>query len=106
MSSLIKKWRRSGLSKRVFCSKEQISLHTFNYWIDKERGVLPSSGFIEVTASCSSQESSKDKEIPNAKVVLRDREGLLEISFPQGAILRLSHSMNQADLQLVKTLLY
>ena len=73
-------------------------MHTFGYWIDKERGQLPSRGFIEVIAG------------PTTKVIdkgdLMERAGLIEISFPQGAILRINSSMSQADLKLLKTLLY
>ena len=98
MSSLVKKWRASGLSKQAFCTKEGINVHTFGYWIDKERGELPSKGFIEVITGAAT------KVIEQGDVM--ERAGLIEISFPQGAILRMNSSMSQSDLKIVKTLLY
>ncbi len=98
MSSLVKKWRASGLSKQAFCTKAGINVHTFGYWIEKERGELSSKGFIEVIT------------VPATKVKeqgeVMESGGLIEMSFPQGAILRMNSSMSPSDLKIVKTLLY
>jgi hypothetical protein len=98
MSSLVKKWRASGLSKQSFCRKEGINVHTFGYWIDKERVELPSKGFIEVITGTAIKVKEQGEVMESG--------GLIEISFPQGAILRLNSSLSESDLKIVKTLLY
>ena len=86
MSALITAWRSSGVSKKDFCLSSNLNLHTFNYWLDKERVTAVSGGFIELGGVCDSYP--------------------LDLHFPQGAFVRLTGSLSAAQLLVVKSLLY
>lgn len=86
MSALITAWRSSGVSKKDFCASSNINLHTFTYWLAKERVSPLHVGFIELGE-------------PSTLFGL-------DLHFPQGALLRLSGSLSSAELLVVKSLLY
>ena len=86
MSALISSWRNSGVSKKAFCASSNINIHTFTYWLAKERGASHGSGFLELGVVCDSDP--------------------LELHFPQGAFLRLGGCMSSEQLLIVKSLLY
>lgn len=86
MSSLISAWRSSGVSKKDFCASSNINLHTFTYWLAKERVAAVSGGFIEL--------SGTSPIFP------------LDLHFPGGAFVRLSGSLSPEQLSIVKSLLY
>jgi hypothetical protein len=86
MSALITAWRSSGVSKKDFCASSNINIHTFTYWLDKERMPPIVEGFIELGVASNS--------LP------------LDLHFPQGAVLRLSGSLCREQLLVVKSLLY
>ena len=37
MFAIIEAWRRSGLSKKIFCLEQQITYHRFHYWHQRYR---------------------------------------------------------------------
>ena len=37
MYGLITRWRSSGQTRAEFCGEHQLKLHTFNYWLNKQR---------------------------------------------------------------------
>lgn len=86
MSALITAWRSSGVSKKDFCLSSKLNIHTFNYWLDKERVSPLSGGFIK---------------LGGAPTIFP-----LELHFPQGAVLRLVGSLSEEQLFVVKSLLY
>ena len=86
MTALITAWRSSGVSKKDFCLSSNVNIHTFNYWLDKERIAPVSGGFIELSGVSDSY--------------------ALELHFPQGAFVRLTDSLSAAQLLVVKSLLY
>jgi hypothetical protein len=86
MSDLIKKWRASGATKKAFCATEKVNIHTFTYWIEKERVLTEPTGFVAVLSE--------------------SRPSYVELLFPQGAVMRLGSDISTAQLSLLKTLLY
>ena len=86
MSALITAWRSSGVSKKDFCASSNINIHTFTYWLDKERIPPVVGGFLDLGVVGDS--------VP------------LDLHFPQGAVLRLSGSLCGEQLLVVKSLLY
>lgn len=48
MQEICQQYEQSGLSRRVFCSQNNIAHQTFNYWY-KRISSKDSSGFTEVT---------------------------------------------------------
>ena len=86
MSALITAWRSSGVSKKDFCASSNINIHTFTYWLDKERGVSVHPGFVELSSVASISP--------------------LDLHFPQGALLRLGGCLSPEQLFVVKSLLY
>jgi hypothetical protein len=86
MSALITAWRSSGVSKKDFCISSNLNLHTFNYWLDKERVTSVSGAFIEL--------GGVSTIFP------------LDLHFPQGAVLRLGGTLSEEQLFVVKSLLY
>jgi hypothetical protein len=86
MYDLIKLWRSSGMTKKAFCESHNVNIHTFTYWIEKERYLEPSGSFVEVAA--------------------RHPESYVEFLFPQGAVLRVGSDISISQMSLLKTLLY
>ena len=86
MSELIKKWRACGATKKAFCARENVNIHTFTYWIDKERVVTEPTGFVAVLPASN--------------------PSYVELLFPQGAVIRLGSDISRAQVSLLKTLLY
>jgi hypothetical protein len=86
MSALIKLWRDSGMTKKLFCETQSVNIHTFTYWIDKERDIESSGSFMEIKPQWSGK--------------------YIEFLFPKGAVLRMDCEVSMAELSLLKTLLY
>jgi hypothetical protein len=86
MSDLIKTWRASGATKKAFCATQNVNIHTFTYWIEKERVGREPTGFVEVLSDSS--------------------PSYVELLFPQGAVMRLGSDISTAQVSLLKTLLY
>lgn len=94
MYSAIRRWKVSGLSQVKFCSGENLSVKTFNYWLRKYRG--------EKFAMGKPKSTSSDTFIPvevsdtgRSKCSTHD-SGRIELLFPNGV--RLSC---QAGIEIV-----
>lgn len=49
MFDLVENWRKSDLSKKLFCENHGVNIHTFNYWITKAQNEkMGTSGFIRL----------------------------------------------------------
>lgn len=86
MTALINLWRASGTTKKSFCETHKLNIHTFTYWIEKERSLDSGGSFIEIKPQSSG--------------------GYVEFVFPQGAVMRLVSEVSMAQISFLKTLLY
>jgi len=78
MFSLIKKWQRSGISQKNFCSQHDLSIHAF--WLRKYKQVNPSSenGFLPVEIGPSDNGS----------------KGKIQIHYSNGVLITLSEAVS------------
>lgn len=92
MYPLVERWQQSKKSKAVFCTEEQINLHTFVYWLkkynrsQKEQKTASVSDFIELQVD---NRTTTEAIIPV----------FAEISYPNGVALRLHKPMSAAALR-------
>lgn len=64
MFDLVENWRKSDLSKKLFCENHGVNIHTFNYWITKAQNEkMETSGFIRLQPP--SFDSSYEITYPN-----------------------------------------
>lgn len=64
MFDLVENWRKSDLSKKLFCENHGVNIHTFNYWIAKTQNEkMETGGFIRLQPS--SFDSSYEITYPN-----------------------------------------
>lgn len=87
MYALIEKSNQSNVSKKQFCQQEGIPLSVFYYWQKKykQASQAPDKGFLPVEISSKPQ-----------------AQGSIEITFPNGVILRLEGG---SDLEMIRSLI-
>ena len=86
MYTLIEKSNQSNVSKKQFCQQEGIPLSVFYYWQKKYKQATqaPDKGFLPVEISSKPQ-----------------AQGSIEITFPNGVILRLKGG---SDIDMIRSL--
>ena len=91
MFSLIKKWQRSGISQKDFCSQHDLYIHAFYYWLRKYKQVNPSSenGFLPVEIGPSDNGS----------------KGEIQFHYPNGVLITLSEAVSLSRIKaLIKAI--
>ena len=83
----IQQWLRSGMSKRAFCQREDISYYTFQYWFRIFTSEQQNSGAL-LPVTCSSTDQVTDM------IRITGAQGL-EVHFP----------LNEHSVTLLKQLL-
>ena len=90
--SMIDQWKQSGKKIQIYCEEQNLSIHTFRNWLNRERKesrqTKPTSDFIPIQIQ---------KSIPIEK-----ESGKIEIVYPNGICIRLREEI---DLSTVKNLI-
>ena len=76
MRDVVLEFRKSGLSRKVFCEQRGINLHTFVYWLGKLKQENAFPGFITV-------QPGVEKTCPD-----------IELEYPNGVKLRIAVAEN------------
>jgi hypothetical protein len=70
MFALVEQWKASGVTKKAFCAKQNMNIHTFDYWVAKRRRAdQPSGGFAVVDIEGVRPSSPVTITYPNGVVV-------------------------------------
>ena len=71
MLELVDRWKKSGLSQKSFCQKEQIPFHKFYYWLRRSR---------------HKTENTKETDAGFVKLKIKEPVALssIEVHLPQG----------------------
>jgi hypothetical protein len=95
MYHAIELWQESGLSQKVFCSREKLSLPAFGYWLRKYRDQKEASTQENLSGSFI------PVEVPGVKTAGHSFSGLanIEVSFPNGVRLSCPVSVDIAQLK-------
>ncbi len=89
MYDLIARWRLSGQTQKAFCQQEQVSLHTFKYYVTRKK-------------TERQQTSASPKFVP-VTVSSDKRPHLLKIIYPNGVSVDVA---NATDAHLLRTLIH
>jgi len=102
MAVLLERQKESGLSVKSFCSNEGIAPSTFFYWQKKLRKGGPDGRFIPLlvrapgTVACPASAEKPTPGMDNTQ---------LEITYPNGATLRIKQTLDLAGLRSLVSLL-
>lgn len=70
MFSLINRWQSSGLSRKAFCERENISYQRLGYWHKKyQQSAEQSNGFMDVEVSSGPNMGGYTLQFPNGVVL-------------------------------------
>ncbi len=89
MFSLVDQWQNSNETKKSFCTRNQINIHTFNYWVKKYKDSNTFSDFIEFKPSSASIPKS------NTLTIKFSFAGNVEAEVPADIALNFMHQLVQ-----------
>jgi hypothetical protein len=96
--------KESGLSVRGFCSNEGIAPSSFYYWKKKIKNGANSKRFIPLVVKSAGENVNPflQPELPQGK---RVDDSILEITYPNGIILRVKNDLDLVRLRALVLLL-
>lgn len=95
MMCRIKQWRQSGLTKKDFCIEHRLSYYQFKYWC-KQLGYVKKRQPRKTSSDFISLHPVKSSGV--------DRQSVIEITYPNGVILKISSSTSLNVIQsLIRT---
>lgn len=68
--ALFKEWQNSGLTKKEFCEKKQLSYQTFIWWFSRKKIKEKKSGFVPVQVDAVSGANCIEIHLSNSRKVI------------------------------------